>query len=718
MGQKKKSAPLGRGINVAGDVSATGDIVGGDKITNVRIEALPENLLSLHQLPIPPGDFTGRDLEFAELKENCEDDGASLIGLSGMGGVGKTALALKLAENIKSRYPDAQFYIDLRGFGMHPLTVSDAMKHIVRAYHSSARLPDDEMELNSLYRSVLHGKRALLFLDNAVDESQVAELIPPTGCLLLFTSRMHFALPGSYEKNLDELRSTDAVDLLLRIAPRLRNEAEDEVHELARICGYLPLSLRAVGSALRVRPNLTLGHLLLRLKDVEDRLKLTGIETAIQTSYDLLPEKLRERFRLLAVFPNSFYITGAMAVWELDQHNSIDCLGDLLASSLLNFDETSERYSLHNLVNAFASRQMSRDELLAAQLKHSQHYCAVILAAEGLYFDEGDSSHRAFLLLDMEWSNIQTGHAWAAANVFNSSDAAELCIDYPDNGLSCLQYRLGAKERIAWFEMELAVSQRLGRTAHEASALGNLGTAYSDLSDLSRAIQYYRRSLNIVRKLDDPAVEAATLANLGNAFGELGNYRRAITFHKIRLDLARRLDDQSGQSSALAALGHWYRRMEDFDTALGYLEAARALGKSTQNRLVQGQDSGNLGQLLLDMGDYARAIPNLVETLEIMREYGDRHGECLAMGGIGRGYYSLEDYPKALEFLHEALEIAQGEGDRSQEAELLFSLALTSYAIKDREGAIAQAEAARLLFQEIGSREAVTVQDQLGQWRA
>jgi hypothetical protein len=214
-------------------------------------------LNALHQLPAPPADFTGRADELNELLQAVKTGGVTISGLQGLGGVGKTALALKLAEQLKPDYPDAQFYLDLKGVSAQPLTPRDAMAYIVHAYHPTAQLSEKDEELAALYRSLLDGKHALLLMDNARDAEQVAPLIPPSGCLLLVTSRKHFTLPGLVEKNLDKLPPTDARDLLLRIASRLKKEKTDQVDELASLCGYLPLALRAVASALQAKRTLT-----------------------------------------------------------------------------------------------------------------------------------------------------------------------------------------------------------------------------------------------------------------------------------------------------------------------------------------------------------------------------------------------------------------------------------------------------------------------------
>ena len=89
----------------------------------------------LHEVPPPPADFTGREDELKELLASIEIGGVTISGLQGMGGIGKTALALKLVELLKPRYPDAQFFLDLKGASTQPLTVAEVLAHVVRAYH-------------------------------------------------------------------------------------------------------------------------------------------------------------------------------------------------------------------------------------------------------------------------------------------------------------------------------------------------------------------------------------------------------------------------------------------------------------------------------------------------------------------------------------------------------------------------------------------------------
>jgi hypothetical protein len=115
-------------------------IVDGEFEGDRLVVRIPKAVNALHQLPPPPRDFTGRVRELEELMSWIERGGVTISGLQGLGGVGKTALALKLAERLAPRYPDAQFYLDLKGAGEQPLPVAEALAHVIRAYHPTAKL--------------------------------------------------------------------------------------------------------------------------------------------------------------------------------------------------------------------------------------------------------------------------------------------------------------------------------------------------------------------------------------------------------------------------------------------------------------------------------------------------------------------------------------------------------------------------------------------------
>ena len=409
-----------------------------------------------------------------------------------MGGVGKTALALVLAERLAPRYPDAQFYLDLKGT-TQPLSVVAAMSHVIHAYHPTAQLPEGKDELAGVYQSVLHNQRALLLMDNAASREQVEPLIPASaGCVLLVTSRERFTLPGLFAKNLDTLPPADADKLLLIIAPHIDGHAG----AIAKLCGYLPLALRLAAGALVERRDLSPTDYTRRLADTQQRLKLLdGIEASLNLSYELLQPETRERWRRLAVFPDTFDVAAVAAVWEKETDAAHDALGGLVKFSLVEWDAPTARYRLHDLARLFAGARMSEVERTGSQRLHATHFLNVLGAANDLYKQGNEALKQGLVLFGLESTNIEAGQRWSAGHAGEDDAAASLCAQYPLAGVYLLGLRQHPREIINWIEAALSAARRLENRNIEAAHLGNLGLAYADLGETRRAIDFYEQQL-------------------------------------------------------------------------------------------------------------------------------------------------------------------------------------------------------------------------------
>ena len=385
-------------IRITGDGNVIGSnnqvfVLKGEGLEELArlLRAASQTGQALHQLPPPPGDFTGRTAELKELTQAIEKGGVTISGLRGMGGIGKTALALKLAEKLRERYPDAQVYLDLKGTSEKPLTAAEAMAHVVRAYHPTDKLPDNEAELAGVYRSVLDGQRALLLMDNAMNAAQVAPLAPPASCVLLVTSRQRFVLRGWVAKDLTTLTPEEARALLLRLAPRIGDAAD----EIAQLCGCLPLALCAAGGMLAAREDLPPHRYAEQLRDERQRLQRLGeegveisVEASLNLSYASLEPEAAHVFRQLAVFPGSFDAGAEEVVCNDPEHKS---LSELLRRSLVEYDGAADRYRLHDLTRLFAASRQSDQERGHAERRHAAHYLEVASAAQRLYLKGGDA---------------------------------------------------------------------------------------------------------------------------------------------------------------------------------------------------------------------------------------------------------------------------------------------------------------------------------------
>jgi tetratricopeptide (TPR) repeat protein len=666
----------------------------------------------LHEAPRPPADFTGREDELKELLSAIEVGGVTISGLQGMGGIGKTALALKLVELLKPRYPDAQFFLDLKGASTQPLAVAEAMAHVVRAYHPTAKLPESEGELRGLYLSVLDGQRALLLMDNAANAEQVEPLIPPAGCLLLVTSRRHFTVPGLEAKNLDTLSAADARDLLVTIAPRIETQAT----EIAALCGHLPLALRLAATAIMKYRNLSAADYVQRLRDRQQRLQL--IDASLSLSYDLLSEALRERWRWLAVFPDTFAGYSAAALWELEIDQAQDVLGELMATSLVEWNETSDRYRLHDLARLFADAKLSAEERAVGQKRFATHYKDVLAASKELYKEGGESLLRGLALFDLEWGNIQSGHAWVAAQADAAdADVDQLGIAYPDAGAHVLHLRQHSRERISWLDIALATARRLQDRAGEGVALGSLGLAYADLGETRRAIQFHEQALPILREIGDCRGEGAVLGNLGLAYADLGETSRAIQFYEQALPILREIGDRRGEGAVLGNLGLAYYLVGETGRAIQFYEQDLAIAREIGDRRGEGSVLGNLGLAYANLGETHRAIQFHEQALLIDREIGNHRGEGSELGNLGNAYADLGEITRAIQCYEQQLAIVREVGDRRGEGIALWNMSLALDQLGELAQAIQHAEQSLTIREQIEDRNAAKVRAQLAAWR-
>jgi tetratricopeptide (TPR) repeat protein len=636
-------------------------VAAGHDVTVVTADvyqaAAPPSATALHQLPPPPGDFTGRKAELEELMQAIEKGGVTISGLRGMGGIGKTALALKLADQLRERYPDAQIYLDLRGTSEKPLPTAEAMAHVVRSYRPTDKPPDNEAELAGRYRSVLDGQRALLLMDNAASAAQVAPLAPPASCVLLVTSRHRFVLRGWVAKDLTTLAPEEARTLLLRLAPGIDGAAD----EIAQLCGCLPLALCAAGGMLAAHEDLAPHRYAEQLRDERRRLERLGeegveigVEASFNLSYASLEAEAARVFRQLAVFPGSLDAAAEEVVCRDSEHAR---LSELLRRSLVEYDSAAERYWLHDLTRLFAAARQSDQERGEAERRHAAHYLKVASAAHRLYLRGGDAILDGLTLFDREWANIRTGQAWAASHAEENEEAAKLCNRYPNAAVYCLDLRLHPHERIKWSEAVLAAPRRLKDRRAEGANLVNLGNAYLELGEARRAIQCYKQQLVIAREIDDRRGEANSLGNLGVAYVHLGEARRAIEYHEQALAIDREIGDRQGEGSALTNLGIAYSQLGEAARAIEYHEQAVTIHHRIGDWRGEGQDLNNLGIAYWQLGELGRAIQYHEKRLALARKIGDRRGEGTDLFNVSLALDQVGDRPHAIANAEAALEI-------------------------------------------------------------
>ncbi len=575
--EQRTDISTGGGASVGGNVSAGHDFIGRDNITYIYEQTRIYERDALHQLPSIPEHFTGRAEQIQTLCDSVRANAATgtanaiTSSIQGMGGVGKTALAIVVAHALTRDFPDAQLLIALGAHSPNILTPAQARDQVLRAFYPDARLPDDEPTLWNMYFTALHGKRVLLILDDVRDDGHVQPLLPPVGCAAIITSRR--SLETGESLHLGRPPHRDAMALLQGICPRL---SDAEADALASLCGDLPIALRVVGGYLKVYRTRKADDY---ARDVQaDRVGRLNVNELFDFSYRALNEPERAALCALSVMLTDFNrVAGEAVIGEAAPANG-QVLDELVALNLLDYDDKAERFRWHDLLRDFVSGKLGLNErAAAARARHAEHYTQVAKEAATL-LDNGKALE-GLSQFDAERPHIEAAYA----NLTQLDDPWLLGNLVGWVGGSLAELRFHPRQRIEWLEAQVKVTQRIQDRAAEGRALNNLGLAYAALGDARKAIAFYEQRIVIARETGDRRGEARALNNLGNAYADLGDTGKAIEFYERRLVIAREIGDRRGEDSALNNLGEAHEQLNEISLALQYAERAVEIAKQTES---------------------------------------------------------------------------------------------------------------------------------------
>ncbi|MCG5219148.1 AfsR/SARP family transcriptional regulator [Streptosporangium sp. KLBMP 9127] len=353
------------------------------------------------QLPPNVADFVSRgndvDLIVNHLTRpaSTEDDTTlRIISISGMPGIGKTALAVRAAHRLRPSFPDGQLFADLRGTAGDPADPADVLTGFLRA----AGLPDDRIPPNldgraSAFRTWAANRRLLLLLDDAASARQFQPLLPgsaPSAAIVTGRTGLR-PLPGATSVNLGLLTTGEGVELLENIAGRTLLAGERPAADtLVELCGHLPLAIRAAGVRFTASgwPLDKFTRHLAGARRRLDELRFDGLDVRarLRSSYLRLARQERLFVRLLSLIPPAaFTARGVARMLELDPAAVDGHLARLVENHFLRVEAADELvYSFHELVRLFAREQVLRDLTDPATGSHP-----LPRAAQGAAFPHG-----------------------------------------------------------------------------------------------------------------------------------------------------------------------------------------------------------------------------------------------------------------------------------------------------------------------------------------
>ncbi|GHF72792.1 regulatory protein AfsR [Streptomyces mashuensis] len=686
-------------------------------------------------LRLPPGtaDFTGREDVVGRLRAALEGGRVVAVSaVSGMGGVGKTALAVHVAHGLRERFPDGQLFVDLRGTDALPADPAQVLGDFLRALGVvPGRVPALAAERAALYRSLTADRRVLVVLDNARDLGQVRDLLPGgSGCGVLVTSRTRLAgLSGAALVDLREPAPHEAWALLERLVGERRVRAEEEAaRQLLEDCGRLPLAIRVVAARLVARPAASVADTARALADERRRLaELSGdtddVETTFRLGTGLLDAEQLRAFRLLAV-PDVPELTGAAAAALLDrtERQAEDLCETLVDLSLLE-SVGPGRYRYHDLLRLYA-RKTAAEEIAAGErdgalLRLLEVYVALardayraatagdafpvsltaVPAAEG-HFPSQEGAAR-WLVDELPALLALTGQAARTPRI-PVAVAAELLLATDPLGRHANQ-PLGL-DRAARAVLEAA--ERSGDRGAEAVAHYMLGGAHAQRFELATAVRHFEVTAGICRGAGQPALLALTLGVLGGCELGLHDFAGALERLTEAVPLA-----EAAQSPGCVAYVRGFLGLAQLangapEAAMESGRTAVAVAETSGDREGLAQALRVLGQICLWLGRPDEALDCLTRSLELWRATGSRFRESLGLSLLAEAHNLLGRPDEAAACAEEARESAEQHGGGYLLGRALAQLGHAS-AARGRAGRAAfHYREAQALFERLGMPEA------------
>lgn len=656
-----------------------------------------------HSLPRDIGSFVGRSRELSQLlQEAGRGDVVTIHVITGMGGIGKTALAIHAAHELTPQFPDGQVFLRLSGHssGEQPARPADALASLLRAVGAGGQqLPADLEDRVLLWRSWLAGKRVLLLLDEAIDNGQVLPLLPGTaGSVALITSRGKLtALADARRIPLDVLTPDESTDLLVRLAGRDGLDREDSaIKRIAGLCGNLPLALGMLGSQLHCNPAWTPADLaaeLIQAHDLPEEIHAgpATVGAALDLSYRDLSEGQRRMFRRIGLHPGADI--DAWAAAALNDISPIEARRHLrvLCEQSMITEPSYGRYRCHDLIRALArKRALAEDppDERAAAVGRLLDFYLYVGAAAGRHLARRTPTRalapsRPGPAEIPEMPDRQRAASWMAAERLNLIAAADYAAGngYLSHAVAIPAAMHGFLRSQGYWDQALALHQTALEAARDDGDLLGESGALTDLADVQYLTGNHApaeinltRAVELARQLGDGGAEAAALVELGILRQNTGDLASAEVSLCRALDLSGSQGDQRGEANALNNLGAVQFMASDFTAAADSQGQALKIYRDLGDQLGEASALNGLGGVQQATGRYSAAAVSLTQAIELNRSLGDRVGEAYATGNLGAVQCIMGDWPAASTNLGQALGLYRELGSRSGEADMLTNL--------------------------------------------
>ncbi len=679
-------------------VSPVPAVLEPDSATQLESVPSPKPTRVDSRLPVQMTRFFGREEEIERIEDMCRPSSAGeeppdrLLTLLGMGGSGKTRLAIAAAVRLVLPYEGRVWFVPLADVREARL-IGDALLSALEVERSAHREPlDQAMD----YLDSQSPNRCLLILDNCehlVDggaEIILSLLSRAPSVQILATSRRLLGLQAEREfqvgplpapaagDSLSEVAKSPAVRLFVDRAQRVRPDFQLTERNAAAICGLcqslegIPLAIElAAGRAQVMTAQQMVAQLDHRFdllsthrRDAIDRHR--SLRAALGWSFGLLSPELQRLFARLSVFRGGWTAEAVEAVclplsanWS-DEAGEIylpDSLSHLAEASLILVEESGEqnRFRMLETLREFAAEKLPSDERDELSRRHADFFVKV--AEEASLNLEGPRQAEWMDRLADDYDNLRAAMERPLDVQIGLRIGGALWRFWMTRGL--------LSEGRHQLSRLLALPSAAPRTTYRATALYCNGVLAAIMNDHEQSVAQLEESLQISRELNDARGAASTLNSLAVSDLNRGRFAEARKLFAEVVVLAGDADAHFLAATARANLGMVLWNQGEYAEARSVFEECLAFHRTTDSLVGMSQVLNNLGGLSIDQGDYSAARPYCEEALSLNRRLGYRHWEAINLGNLGNAALGLGDYDAAVAYQEQSLHIHQDIGSRN-----------------------------------------------------
>lgn len=673
-----------------GPVVQAGSVTGG-----VHFHQGPQIAVVPQQLVAPPAYFTNRQNELTELDHawKTHGDRSGLVVLSGLGGVGKTAVALQWLHRVRDKFVDGRLYADLAGRQARPEDPAMVLGGWLRAFGVSAGEVPAGLEQRAVWwRSLVADKAIAILLENAWTAAQVRALLPtsPRSMVVVTTRRRLGSLlvDGARFVHVAPMDTADSTQMLGRAIGRDRVTVESaEAAELAELCGGLPIALAVTAARLATRPGSSLKHAAAQLRRERGRLHILsrGEEASVQSTFDVsyaeLSPEARRVYRAFGMHPGAeFSLDAAAAAAGLPPAELEESIETLLDAHLLD-EVGADRYRFHDLLwlhaREKAGAEEPREQLAAAVLRIAEYYLRIAQATGRVLTPHLRGASYSFAnpaVTELDVTDPAVALAWLDTERGNLVAAVNAAVEY---GCFAVAWQLAYwmwplfrygghyDDRLLVDQLAVQAARKLGNVEWEARATRRLALLHQLRGSYAEADGLLRRCHDLFERLGDAYGVANTKDAQAVVVLSSGDPALAMRYgEQARLAF---LAQGRDRKAALVSLIVGQAKVVMGDVAEGIATLCRARETLVASRGIDPFNSARagivLGQALVLADRPAEAESYLEEGLTAMNELGSVAGQALAHRGCGELATVRGDVVGARKHLANAVRLFEHQGD-------------------------------------------------------